>query len=367
MAGLYVHIPFCRSKCAYCDFYSSPKTEQIEQLIAAIGTEWQLRCTELTEPLQTIYIGGGTPSLLSAEQFRKLAAMLPVSDEIAEFTVEANPDDITPAIVAAWRECGVGRVSMGIQSFNDEQLRAVGRRHSAQQAVEAVSTLRAGGINNISLDLIYGLPEQTLVSWRESLAALLSLRPQHFSAYMLSYEPGTRLYAQLMNGKIAEADDELIESMYAHLCKAARAAGYEHYEISNFALPTHRAVHNSNYWRFLPYVGLGPSAHSFDGTVRLINPANTKKYLAALTDGHIAAEIEEETAVNRLNDMIMVGLRTADGLDLSALPTDEREAFMLRTRQLPPDHLVIDGAHAHIPEHRYLVSDAIIRTLLADA
>jgi oxygen-independent coproporphyrinogen-3 oxidase len=183
---------------------------------------------------------------------------------------------------------------------------------------------------------------------------------------MLSYEPGTRLHAQLLNGKVTEADDDLIEDMYTYLCDAARAAGYEHYEISNFALPGYRAVHNSNYWRFYPYVGLGPSAHSFDGAVRRINPLNTKKYLNALSAGTVAAEIEEETEINRINDMIMVGLRTADGLDISNLPSKERAPFMQRARLLPPDHLVVDGERAYIPEHRYLVSDAIIRTLLVD-
>lgn len=366
MAGLYVHIPFCRSKCAYCDFYSSPKTEQLQQIVDAIGEEWQLRKSELSEPLQTIYIGGGTPSLLSADMFARLAERLPLAPGVEEFTIEANPDDVTASIVAAWRRAGVGRVSMGIQSFDDEQLRAVGRRHTAQQAIEAVDVLRNGGIDNISLDLIYGLPGQTLRSWQYSLDKLLSLRPQHFSAYMLSYELGTRLYAQLITGKVVEADDELIEQMYDYLCAAARAAGYDHYEISNFALPGHRAVHNSNYWRFMPYVGLGPSAHSFDGNVRRINPSNIKQYLQTLAAHKIAAEVEDETAVNRLNDMIMVGLRTVDGLDLGNLPNDEREPFTERMKQLPPDHIVVEGERVYIPEHRYLVSDAIIRTLLAD-
>jgi oxygen-independent coproporphyrinogen-3 oxidase len=298
--------------------------------------------------------------------FERLVKCMPVSSDIQEFTVEANPDDITHEIVAVWRENGVGRVSMGIQSFDDVQLQVVGRRHTAQQAVEAVETLRAGGINNISLDLIYGLPGQTLQSWKYSLNTLLSLHPQHFSAYMLSYEQGTRLYAQLISGKVVEADDDLIEDMYGYLCSAARVAGYEHYEISNFALPGYRAKHNSNYWRFLPYVGLGPSAHSFDGVSRRMNPSNIKSYLQSLESGKIAAEIEDETAINRVNDMIMVGLRTADGLNLNALPQVEVEPFMQRLKLLPPDHAVVDGTRVYIPKHRYLVSDAIIRTLLAD-
>jgi oxygen-independent coproporphyrinogen-3 oxidase len=366
MAGLYVHIPFCSSKCAYCDFFSSPKTDLLQRVVVALGAEWQMRKSELREPLQTIYIGGGTPSLLSTDLFARLAKSLHVSADIDEFTIEANPDDISPALVDVWRANGVGRVSMGIQSFDDAQLQSVGRRHSAQQAVDAVNTLRSHGIDNLSLDLIYGLPGQTLQSWQQSLNKLLSLHPQHFSAYMLSYEPGTRLYAQLISGKVAEADDDLIEAMYTYLCDAARAAGYEHYEISNFALPGHRAVHNSNYWRFLPYVGLGPSAHSFDGTVRRVNPANIKQYLQKIEGGEVAADIEEETDLNRLNDMIMVGLRTADGLDLNSLPQSEIEPFCKRLKMLPPDHIIVDGMRVYIPEHRYLVSDAIIRTLLAD-
>lgn len=365
MAGLYVHIPYCRSKCAYCDFYSSPNTSQLNKLIEAIAREWQLRRNEVCEPIETIYIGGGTPSLLSPDAFRKLAQSLPISKDIKEFTIEANPDDITPELVSTWTDCGVGRVSMGIQSFDDSQLQALGRRHNAQQAINAVDTIRKHGIDNISLDLIYGLPNQSLDSWKFSLSTLLNLNPQHFSAYMLSFEPGTRLYAQLITGKVSEADEDLIEQMYFHLCEAAAKAGYTHYEISNFALPAHKAIHNSNYWKFLPYIGLGPSAHSFDGNSRRINPANIKKYLLALEANHIAAEIEDESSTERLNDMIMVGLRTAEGLDLNMLSTEQRDAFIARSKSLPPDHLLITNDRAQIPEYRYLISDAIIRTLLA--
>jgi oxygen-independent coproporphyrinogen-3 oxidase len=192
----------------------------------------------------------------------------------------------------------------------------------------------------------------------------LAIHPEHFSAYILSYEPGTRLYARLISGKITEADDDLISEMYEYLCQAAKAAGYEHYEISNFALPGHRAVHNANYWKFKPYVGLGPSAHSFDGNVRRINPSNTKTYLHAIQSHHIAAEIEEENSTDTLNDKIMVALRTAEGLDLNSLTSEQRQAIMQRAKHVPADHIHQHDTRIFIPEHRFLVSDAIIRTLM---
>lgn len=370
--GTYVHIPFCHSKCAYCDFYSLPRATDADALVDAIGRELEMRRDEIGESCHsTLYIGGGTPSILTAQQFARLTALLPKVAYGGEFTIEVNPEDVSEEKVRAWVENGVNRVSMGVQSFNDTELIGVGRRHTSHETIKAYRLLRDGGIKNISLDLIYGLPGQSAESWRRNVELMMELKPEHLSAYLLSYEPGTRLYARLISGKVQEAEDELVEEMYQYLCTACRQHGYEHYEISNFALSGHRAVHNSSYWRFEPYLGLGPSAHSFDGQVRRVNGSNLKEYLKTITEGQPYYSIDEETDTDRLNDRIMVGLRTSDGLDLSVLTAEQRAALQERAKAIPKDHLRwttsdIDRGTERlvIPEEHFLVSDAIIRTLL---
>lgn len=364
MAGIYVHIPFCTAKCAYCDFYSVPRLDTVEQVISAIGNEWQMRSAELNAKPRTLYIGGGTPSLLSARQFARLAELLP-TDNLDEFTIEVNPDDVNAEKLSAWVTAGVNRVSMGVQSLNDRELLEVGRRHNAAQAIEAYSALRNAGIDNISLDLIYGLPGQSLQSWKYSVDKMIELRPNHISAYLLSVEPGTRLYARSLVGKFVEADEALVAQMYQYLCLATRQAGYEHYEISNFALPSYRAVHNSSYWAFEPYVGLGPAAHSFgaDG-VRRINPSNISKYLADIEGRGVAYVVEEESDIDRINDQIMVALRTSEGLNLDDLDAATAETVIKSVRHVPATHIKRVGSRLRIPEEYFLVSDAIIRELL---
>lgn len=364
---IYVHIPFCRSKCAYCDFYSVPRTAAAREYVNAVGREMELRGREVLTPGASplsLYIGGGTPSVLAPDLFAELMQRLPAVGTGGEVTVEVNPDDVTDSLARVWRSSGANRVSMGVQSFDDSELRAVGRRHDAAGALAAYESLRRSGFDNISLDLIYGLPGQTLQSWQRSLDMLMSLRPEHFSAYMLSYEPGTRLYARLISGKVHEADDELATAMYRSLCESAARHGYEHYEISNFALPGKRAGHNSAYWNFEPYLGLGPGAHSFDGSVRRYNPSDLKDYLSALQAGHTFCEIEEETDDERTNDRIMVGLRTSAGLELAALDDAARRHVLRQATGLYPGIIEITATHIRIPEDHWLLSDAIIRDLM---
>ena len=362
--AIYVHIPFCKSKCYYCDFYSLPRTQLADRYVEAAAREWRLRRDENGADADTIYIGGGTPSQLTAAQFGRLMSFLPAPLPGAEVTVEANPEDVTPELVAAWRRWGVNRVSMGVQSMVDSELAAVGRRHSAAGAVRACDILRKGGIGNISLDLIYGLPGQTSGSWQRSLDAVTALRPEHISAYMLSYEPGTRLYAMRSVGKVRETDEDTLLDMYARLCRTLADNGYGHYEISNFALPGRHAVHNSSYWQNKPYIGLGPGAHSWDGRVRRANPHSLTGYLDSLAQGKVFYETEEETETDRLNDMIMVSLRTSRGLDLSKIPARHRAAFNAGLSRIPIGDIILDNARLYIPEDRWLVSDATIRDLL---
>ena len=268
---IYVHIPFCRSFCTYCDFYSevagSACRTRFEQ---ALFAEIRSRKDELSDETRTLYIGGGTPSVLPLSFYRRLAAVLSECGHGApwtECTVEVNPDDIVEKglpYVRGLLSLGVNRVSMGVQSFDDGILRWMNRRHDAARAREAFRLLREAGVDNISIDLIFGLPQLTDGLWRESVAEALALRPEHLSAYQLSLESGSELYRQWEEGRFTEAPDEQCVRQYAMLCGMMAEAGYRHYEISNFALPGREAVHNSAYWSGVPYVGFGPGAHSFD-------------------------------------------------------------------------------------------------------
>lgn len=363
MSSIYVHIPFCHAKCAYCDFYSSPGFKDAEEMIDAICKEYTLRKDEIPDRVSTVYIGGGTPSMLPDTLISKLIHSLPTPS--GEFTVEVNPEDVTIDMIKTLSRLGINRVSMGVQSLIDAELKAVGRRHTAEQALSAASILRECGISNISLDLIYGLPGQTFETWIKSVKEIIAFRPEHISAYILSYEPGTRLTAMLHAGKIEQADDELIERMYDALCSLTAQAGYEHYEISNFALPGFRARHNSGYWHGVPYLGLGPSAHSFDGCLRRINPSSTKAYIRSLSNGTVAFEIDEETDDNRFNDLLVTRLRTREGLPLEIIGPRRKEILLRDAAPLVArGEVLLTSSSLSIPENHWLTSDHIISSLM---
>lgn len=370
MSGVYIHIPFCHSKCAYCDFFSRPGVGRAGEVCHAIAEEFKRRVHELKadHEIRTLYVGGGTPSILDVNDLATAIAPIPLGN-VEEFTIEVNPEDVSLEKAQAWRRLGVNRVSMGVQSFYDEELRAVGRRHTAEQAKEAFCTLRRAGFDNISLDLIYGLPLQTEETWLGSLNALLDLRPEHFSAYALTYEHGTRLSAWVAAGKLTPTDDDTVANMYEMLTMVAKAIGYEHYEISNFALPVYRSRHNSSYWNSTPYLGLGPAAHSFDGKTRCYNPSEINAYLASLTDKDdkkIPAIVDEETERDSLADLIFTRLRTSEGLSLDILPPDARESLLAAAHTLPSNNIEITRTHLRIPEKHWLISNSIIMPLLPD-
>ncbi len=371
MAGLYIHIPYCHSKCAYCDFYSMPRLDSMEEYVNAIITEMQLRKYEISPtPITTIYIGGGTPSILPLNLLEKVITEINFlfGSNFDEFTIEANPEDITIEWVKGIIDLGINRVSMGIQSFSDIELKAINRRHSSQQSLNAIEIMRNVGISNISGDLIFGLPLQDIKSWEQSLDKLLSLQLPHFSAYLLSYEPGTKLYAQILSGKIVEASEEMVTQMYQILIDRAKASGYQHYEISNYALPQHRAIHNSNYWNNEPYIGLGASAHSFDGKNRRYNPSDIKLYLSSLSRGKLCYIIENESEIDRYNDMIITRLRTSEGIDLQIIKEDWSKyynSFMKTVETLVSNNkIVIADSSIYIPENQMLLSDAIMREFI---
>ncbi len=361
MAGLYIHLPFCRSKCLYCDFFSTPALGSVNSLPEAIAAEYARRADEITEPFKTVYIGGGTPSILPPDTLRRIIESLPVGDAV-EFTIEANPDDITPDVVKLWRDMGVNRVSLGVQSFDDRELKAVGRRHDSDGARRAIAAIIDNGIANVSADLIYGLPGQDIASWKSSLLTMLSLGLPHISAYCLTYEPGTVLHSRLEAGKLTATDDRVLEEMYMLLCSLTVAEGYRHYEISNFALPGMHSRHNSAYWTDTPYLGLGPGAHSFDGKTRRYNLPDLKKYLAS--DDILCIDNENED--QRFNDVLITALRTAAGLHLTDLPSDRRKYIEKAAAPFLADRsmtLTPDGA-LRITEEAWFRSDAILRELI---
>lgn len=345
--GLYVHIPFCRAKCAYCDFYSGPlRGFDAEAYAAALLAELAARRAETGGAFTTIYIGGGSPGTVAP----KLLAPFFAEGDGSENSIELNPDDVTAEYVAEMMRAGVSRVSMGVQSLEDAELRAVGRRHTAADALRAYGLLRRGGVGNVSLDLIYGLPGQTLESWRRSLRGVLELSPEHLSAYSLSYEPGTLLHTRVASGRLSPAPESLVEEMYGYLCEEAAAAGYRHYEISNFALPGMEARHNSSYWDMTPYLGLGPGAHSFDGCLRRFNPPDYKRYMAN-PPGAAIEEPYDEKALH--NDRVMTALRTARGLDPAWLNAEELGEARRILEPAP-------GGRYRISERDWLIADSLM-------
>ena len=329
MAGLYIHIPFCESRCIYCGFYSTTSLSLRDEYVDALCEEMRMRpvASELSagETVQTIYLGGGTPSQLSGEQLIRLFGEIgrylreerrAKSEESMEITMECNPDDVTEEFCSTLKKLPVNRISMGAQTFSNERLRFLHRRHNAQEVKDAVGRLRAIGIKNISIDLMFGFPGETIGQWENDLQEAISLGVEHISAYSLMYEEGTTLFHLLQQGKIEEIDEETSRQMYESLINHLTHAGYEHYEISNFARPGYRSRHNSSYWHEVPYIGIGAAAHSYDLGTRSWNADNLRLYIDSIKQGKRPAEHEELDLNTRYNDLITTALRTCDGIDL---------------------------------------------------
>lgn len=368
--SIYIHFPFCRSKCAYCDFYSAARGyADMPRYVEALGRELAMRRHELAASPQTVYLGGGTPSMAGCDLIDRLFEVIaPCCDpaSLAEATIEANPEDITPETLARYRHAGINRVSIGIQSFDAGLLAAVSRRHSPADAEKALNLLAGDGWN-YSADLIYGLPGQTPAMWTHDLRRLLSWRPPHFSAYLLSYEENTPLYHSRQLGKVREATDGEATQMYDILCDEAARAGYRHYEISNFALPGFEAIHNSAYWDGTPYLGLGAGAHSLgaDG-LRRFNPPDLGAYIEAIEHNRLFCQTDYEDDANRANDTIITALRTADGLDSRLIPQQFRAEFDSSAATFVADGRLCrtTSGSLRIPEKHWLKADAIIRDLI---
>lgn len=318
--GVYIHIPFCRKACHYCDFHFSTSPALRNGMVGAILQEMAL--TKGTQGLRvdTLYFGGGTPSLLPTADIERLLqgvnAILPIAPD-AEITLEANPDDMDADRLSEWKSIGITRLSIGIQSFRDEDLRWMNRSHDARQALAAVEAAQAAGFSDISIDLIFGSPGLPTEAWASNLEIALSLGVPHLSCYALTVEAGTPLDAMVRRQKRLPPDPERQAEQYLLLLDRTEAAGYEPYEISSFCRPGHRSRHNSAYWKGTPYFGFGPSAHSFDGTDRRWNIASNTAYIEAIRKGSIPSEAETLTPVQRLNEYVMTALRTQEGIDLA--------------------------------------------------
>ena len=401
MAGIYIHIPFCRSRCIYCGFYSTTALELRQRYVDALCREMEIRGTGHlisgqspdqgpVPPISTIYLGGGTPSQLTFDQLHQLFIYInkvyPLTSK-KEITIEVNPDDVTDEYAAALRQLPVNRVSMGIQTFDDQRLRFLHRRHTARQAIETVSILRAAGIRNLSIDLMYGFPGETLSDWQSDIDSALSLNVEHISAYCLMIEEGTPLHRMLkqhngdcplceqrseLQGDCPQCVDEETErQMYYTLIDRLTAAGYEHYEISNFARPGFRSRHNSSYWNGTPYIGLGAAAHSYDIRSRSWNIADVNAYIEGIERGERLFEEELIDDDTRYNDAVTVGLRTCEGIDLNTLPKKYRDYCMKNARRYLDDGLLelsavgnLTSPTLHLTRRGLFVSDMVMSDLM---
>lgn len=369
MAGVYIHIPFCKRLCAYCDFYKSVRLSYLEEVVAAMHRELSERRGYLRDQrIETLYFGGGTPSLLSVEQLaglkRRVEELFDCSD-LGEVTLEANPDDLTAPYLEGLRKAGFNRLSIGVQSFDDEELRWMNRRHTAQRAEEAVREARAAGFENLTLDLIFGVPGFGEEVLRRNLERVLALEPEHISAYHLTIEPDTALGRKEARGELCAVEESISEREYALVHETLTRAGYDHYEISNYARPGFRARHNSAYWQGREYLGIGPAAHSFDGRSRRWSLDTVESYASG---GEFRFEQELLTERDRLNEYLMTHLRTAEGISFremgeqfgpEAVVRIEKEAEPLLLQRL----LSSTPEGLKIPAERFLLSDHLIGML----
>ena len=381
MAGIYIHIPFCRSRCIYCGFYSTTSLELRQRYVDALCREMEIRRQRSEvrgENIETIYLGGGTPSQLTFDQLRQLFIYInkvyPLpskpggAEDRPEITIEVNPDDVTVEFAAVLQQLPVNRVSMGIQTFDDQRLRFLRRRHTARQAIEAVSILRAAGIRNISIDLMYGFPGESLADWEADISAALVLNVEHLSAYCLMIEEGTPLYRML---KQHTGDEETERQMYEVLIDRLTTADYEHYEISNFARPGFRSRHNSSYWNGTPYIGLGAAAHSYDIRSRSWNVADIRQYIEGMERCERIFEEELLDDDTRYNDIVTVALRTREGIDLNALSEKYRNYCIKNARRYLDDGLLEltsplspVTSHLRLTRRGLFVSDMVMSDLM---
>lgn len=373
MAGIYIHVPFCKKKCLYCDFYSIGTSSKISEFPSLIEKELLLRKDFIGDvSIDTIYLGGGTPSLLLPEMVAQMLNSISKTfcvSKNSEITIEANPDDLTKDLLLNYYATGINRISIGIQSFIDDELLFLGRRHSALAAEKSVELSLNAGFKNISIDLIYGLPDSTINSWEYNLRKAFSLDINHLSCYHLTYEKGTVLYRKLKENKIKEVDESLSVQQFNRLRELANQKGFIHYEVSNLAKDGFNSRHNTSYWQGIHYLGLGPAAHSYNGLQREWNPNSYVEWELGIKSNKPATQFESIDTQTRFNELLLTRLRTSWGIDLDCLSLEFGNAMVEKLltsakTYLENSTLVIKNKHLFIPSEHFFISDGIIEDLL---
>lgn len=358
MAGVYIHIPFCRQSCHYCNFHFSTNLRQKELFVSSLLKEIELRKTYLHENISTIYFGGGTPSILPSLQIEEIISNIKntfIVDKDAEITLEANPDDITAEKLQEWKKIGINRLSIGIQSFFEEDLKWMNRAHNAQQAKDCLVLARSFGYDNFTIDLIYGTATLTDENWKKNVTTAIALKVPHLSCYALTVEPKTALSRLIEKKMLKDVNQETQARHFEMLMEWMATAGYEHYEISNFAIPGYRSKHNSSYWQSKYYLGLGPSAHSYNGHSRQWNVSNNALYIQSLQKNIVPFEEEILTTAQKINEYLMTSLRTLEGISLEILRDHFGENALIIT---------LKNAQPHIDRNNLVEEEGFLKTTL---
>jgi oxygen-independent coproporphyrinogen-3 oxidase len=371
MSGIYIHIPFCKKACTYCDFHFSTSLKYVDEMTDAICAEIVMKKDRITDQVGSIYFGGGTPSVLPSKSFEKIFNTLTQHFSIssgAEITIEANPDDLNAKKITELRQLPINRFSIGIQSFFEEDLIWMNRAHNANEAEDCIKRSQDAGFENLSIDLIYGYPLLTDNKWLSNINKAIAFQTPHISAYSLTVEPRTALASAIKKGQQPPVNDEQSAAQFITLIDKLKAGGFEQYEISNFSQPGKYAVHNTNYWRGIPYLGIGPSAHGFDGQTRYLNIANNALYLQHLQKGELAETIEELDQYDRFNEYIMTSLRTMWGTNLNKIAADFGKQFLDDTlKAIKPfierDWLIQQDNHLILTQEGKLFADYIASEL----
>jgi len=366
--SLYIHIPFCMKKCIYCDFLSVPYDEALAMgYIDAMLKELELRRNS-AGTLKTVYIGGGTPTTIPTPALIRLLKTIRDVFGIApdaELTIEANPGTVTREMLSALSESGITRLSMGVQSFNDEELKVLGRIHDFSEALKSIAAARHAGITNLSIDLIYGIPGQTLKSWTQTVSTAIEISPQHISSYELTPEKDTPLHELISTGNLEKPDEDTIIMMYSHAIDRLGEAGYSHYEISNFAKPGFQCIHNLNYWNRGQYLGIGAGAHSFIADRRIKNTGDIRTYMEQVSQGDLPeAEVIEISCEDAIKESIFLGLRKTEGLDINEFREDLNiDILKISDRLIQEGLLTSDGTHVALTRKGIVVSNTVITEL----
>lgn len=375
LAGIYIHIPFCKQACHYCDFHFSTNHKYVDEMTAAICMELKLQKDYLTqEPINTIYFGGGTPSLLSSSQLSDMLTIIRSEYQVtdhAEVTLEANPDDLDRQKLQMLFDAGVNRLSIGIQSFHEKTLQFLNRAHDRKQALQCLEDARAVGFNNISIDLIYGIPSENHQLWQEDLAQAIKLQPEHISSYCLTIEPKTTFGNWLKKGNIPPVEEEYAADQFEILIDELSKAGYEQYEVSNFCKPGFYSRHNSSYWKQNKYLGIGPSAHSYNGQTRQFNVSHNPKYMKALADKIIPYELDVLTKADKVNEYLLTTLRTTWGANLKRIKNEWQYDLELNEKNylhqlFEKKYAIIEDNHLKLTRSGLLLADKISADLFVD-